>query len=201
MPSLLNQPTSPAAIGTVVAALITVVLSFLLNLRSVRLGREFQRHGALMAEENSKTAAALADLKMAELRHARATKYAEIVESRAVRLHNDLAEMLGIVDLMTQTPPADTEEDRRRVTRLIRSISLAVSPRQEFAEELNVQIGHIREAAKQGSTYLQGRDDMLLSLRDNAWKIVDAEYDRGLASISTGEALARPELKPMRYDR
>lgn len=201
MQSLLSQPTSPAAIGTVVAALITVALTFLLNLRSVRFGREFQRHAALMAEENAKTAAALADLKKAELEHARAAKFAEIVESRAVRLHDDLAEFLGIVDLMTQDPPAASDEDRRRVTRLMRAISLAISPRGDFAEEFNIQLGHVREAAKQGSGYLRGREDMLTSLRHNAWKIVDAEYDRALASISSGESLARPELKPTRHDR
>lgn len=198
MQSLMAQPTWPVALATVIAALITVVLGFILNLRSVRFGREFQRHGARMAEENARTAAALADLKKLELSNSAAAKYADIVERRASRLHDDLAELLGIVDLMTQTPPADTEDDRRRITRLMRSISLSISPRSGFAEQLTDQLGHVREAARQGPSYLAGREDMLTALRFNAWKIVDAEYDRALASVSTGTSVERPQLEPSR---
>ena len=198
MASLLAQPTSPVALGTVIAALVTVGLSFLLNLRSVRFGREFQRHGAQMAEANAKTAAALADLKKTELGHAAAARYADMIERRANRLHDDFAELLGIVDLMTQMPPADTDADRRRATRLMRSLSLSVSPRSPFAEQLVSQLGHVREAATQGASYLTGREDMLTALRFNAWKIVDAEYDRALACVSTGTLVERPELEPSR---
>lgn len=196
--NFMAQPTWPAALATVVAALLTVALGFLLNMRSVRFGRDFQRHSALMAEENAKTAAALADLKKLELGQAAASKYADIIERRASRLHDDLAELLGIVDLMTQTPPADTPEDRRRLPQLMRSISLSISPRSAFAEQFADQLGHVREAAKQGASYLAGREAMLNSLRLNAWKIVDAEYDRALESVSSGAAVERPQLEAAR---
>ncbi|MNR18384.1 hypothetical protein D3C85_1351100 [compost metagenome] len=149
-----------------------------------------------MATQAGETASALADLKKIELSNATAVKYADIVEQRAVRLHADLAELLAIVELIAAEPPLDTQEDRRHCLRLITSISLALSPRGGFAEEFNLELGHLREAAINGSAYLKKRQDMLTSFRRKAWMIIDAEYDRALASISTGSAMPRPALSP-----
>ncbi|RIV80483.1 hypothetical protein D2V17_19420 [Aurantiacibacter xanthus] len=195
------QPTWPAAVTTLAAAILTVMLTAVVNARNIRFTQAFQRHGAAMAEQAAATASTLADLKTIELENAAATKYADIVERRAARLHEDFADLLSIVEWMLQTPPIDTDEDRRQLVRLSNAISLAISPRGAFAEELNIQLGHLREAAAQGASYLVARPDFLTSFQFNAWRIVDAEYDRAAESVSSGRTVPRSRLKPFRHGR
>lgn len=194
------QPTWPAAVATLGAAILTVMLTAVVNARNIHFTQTFQRHGAAMAEQAAATASTLADLKKIELENAAATRYAEMIERRAARLHEDLAGLLSIVDLMMQAPPIDTAEDRRQLVRLTNAISLAISPRGPFAEELNIQLGHVREAAAQGAPYLAARPGVLTSLQFNAWRIVDAEYDRAAESISSGKTVPRSQLAPFHHE-
>ena len=193
--NLLSPPSWLVTLSPVLAALVTVVFTALMNRRNARFTRDFQRHSAQMAEKAAETADALASLKNIEMSNATAVQYAQIVETRARRLHDDLAELLAITDLMSACPSLATDEDRRRCLRLVSSLGLAISTRGDFGEEFNIELGHLREAAIQGSTYLDTRRDTLGSLQLKAWRIIDAEYDRALDSVSTGATKERPVLK------
>lgn len=193
----LSQPTWPVAVAALITAFGTLILQWGLNRRTRRLDEELGVHAARLGERNTETASALADLKQVEVTNAAASKWIDIVERRTDSLQADFAELLGLLGVYAHDDRDGIGgKGRERMAQLGRSISLAIPPRGAFAEELNVQLGHIREAVQNGPEYLTERPGLLWALQTNAWKIVDAERSRVLEAISAGKPIERPELKP-----
>lgn len=193
---LLSQPTWPAAAATFLAAFGTLILQWSLNRRTRRLDESLRLHSAELGERNTETAAALADLKQVELTNARTSKWVDIVERRADRLQADFSELLGLLEVFVDREDVEDRKDLQKLAQLGRSISLTIPPRGKFAEELNIQLGHIREALAKGPGYLTERPGLLWALQTNAWKIVDAERSRALGAISAGALIERHDLEP-----
>lgn len=197
MPDFFAQPTWPVAVCAVLAAICTAVLSWYLNQKNIKFTQEFQLHSAKLAEQASETSKTLAELKKIEISNATAIRYAEAIEKRAARLHDDFAELLSIPERM-KLPSGLTDKEKSEALTLVERISLTVSPRGVFNEELNIQIGHIRESVLQGPAYLSGKANLLIELQLNAWRMIDAEYDRSLETLATGSLIERPTLEPFK---
>jgi hypothetical protein len=198
---LLSQPTWPVAAATLLAAFGTLILQWGLNRRTRRLDETLRIHSAKLGERNSETAAALADLKQVELTNAATSKWVDIIERRADRLQADLAELLGLLEVFTDRKDDGDRKDLQRMAQLGRAISLTVPPIGKFPEELNIQLGHIREAVAKGPGYFTERPGLLWALQTNAWKIVDAERSRALEAISAGKPIERHDLEPEHWRR
>lgn len=198
--SFFAQPTWPVAVATLIAACLTVILQFFLNKRSRQFAEALQQHAAATAERNAETAAALAELKKIELAGNTVAKLTDHLVVHVERLHGEFAELLALLDVHRLAPsPEDSPESAARMLTLCRSISLAISPRGNFAEHLNDQLGHVRQALQTGQLLDDDWAGLIEALRYNAWKIIDAERDRIPESLIDGKMIERRELEPNRW--
>lgn len=194
-----QQPTWPVAIATLAAVIVTAVLQFLLYRRSRLFAEEMQARANAIAQRNAETAASLAELKRIELGGITTAKLTDHAERRAARLHDEFAELLALLDAGTVTTSTLPSEKADRILSLCRSISLSLSPRGDFAETLNEQLGHVRQAVSKGLQSVTDWPGLIEALRYNAWKIVDAERDRIPESLLAGTMIERRELEPVRW--
>lgn len=201
MDRLFDQPTLPVAIATLLAALLSVMLQFVLNRRSRKFSETLQRHGAELAERNAATAAALAELREIELNSRTIAKLIDHIDIRAQRLHGEFAELLALLDAHCLPAQLIPSESGARVLYLCRSISISLPPRGKFAEELNVQLGHVQQAVQTEPLTSSDWQGLIEALRYNAWKVTDVERDRIQESLLTGRLVEGRDIQPTRWIR
>lgn len=197
--SFFAQPTWPVASATLVASIVTLTLQAILTRRARQVDEQLRIRTTLQGERNAETASSLNALKERELKNAATARWAEVIERRTDRLQENLAELLGLVVLLEQEPSEVGQETRARLLRLCSSISLSISPRGAFAEALNIQLGHLREVAILGPSYLKERPGLISSFQTNAWKIIDADRDRVTEALVEGQTIERRQLEPDRW--
>ncbi len=173
------------------ASVFGIYLNFFLGKSLQRIDLEIKNYMAQTQSELARIAARQASLKELELKNVAAGKVADALLRRYEALRNDVRDILALLTLYEYERGPFSDEVKIQAFSLCHSISLFVSPKGAFNEEVNLQLGHIREFFTHGSSYWRAYSNIHGAFRWNCWLLMDAKFERIRKTIATGSIVER----------
>ncbi len=178
---------------TVIGAIVTVIVGFLINKNSANRDFALKRE---TADLNRRIAQDSVELKTREAKTLATYKYTDILVKRHFDIQKDISALITMLDMYESGTGPFEKDVQEKAYNLCSSISFQMFPAGDFSEEFIVQLGHIRGFFSIGKSYWQTKANFYSSFKANCWMMLNEDLRVIEKSIIDGSLVERRNIEP-----